>query len=187
MSLFFIFMKVKFLGGLIILIFLSNSCSRISFPTDGIYLIPKNYIGDVIILFNQSDGVTPEVENGFYVYKIPQNGILKVKTKGITGIINKSYFYVDENNQRQKIDYLYITGERNPSGEPQNKFGNINQNDYEDTVFIMNAGGLGSFNTKNDVIQYTSFIVATPKNSDGLYDNMQKRISNVQREFLQNN
>jgi hypothetical protein len=119
-------------------------------------LIPKGYRGDVIILFDQPDGVTPEIEKGLYVYKIPEDGILKVKTKGVIAYVNMIYYYVDEDNERQKVEYLRVTGERDPSGMPQNKHGNITQNQYENETFVMNAGGLGSFNTKNGVVRYTS-------------------------------
>lgn len=178
-------MRIKlYLFGLVFLTLVNSSCSLT--PTNEIYLIRKGYMGDVIILFNQPDGVSPEVENGYYVYKIPEDGILKVKTSGQTGIVNKSYFYIDEGNRRQRIEYLRVTGDRNPAGEPQNKFGNISQNEYENTVFIMNTGGLGSFNTKHGVIQFTSFIIGMPKDSVRLYDKMQERISNLHRKFLQN-
>lgn len=173
------------LFGLIILVLLNGSCFLTPRPTDGIFLIPQGYTGDVIIFFNQPDGVIPEVEKGLYVYKIPKDGILKVRTQGVTGKVNLAYYYLGKNNERQRIEYLRITGDRSPSGEPQNKFGNINQSEYESGVFVMNAGGLGSFNTKNGVIKYTSFIVGSPKDADQLYDKMQKRISSFQRKFIQ--
>ncbi len=179
-------MSIKvLLFGLIISFSLNSSCWVKSNPTDGIYLVPKGYVGDIIIFFNQSDGVLPEVENGFYVYKIPADGILKVKTSGVKDTVNLSYFYVDKNDERQRVEYLRITGDRNVAGEPQNKFGNITQNDYENRVFVMSAGGLGSFNTQNGAIQYTSFIIGTPKDSEHLYDEMQVRISSFQRKFTQ--
>src|SRR4051812_41939985 len=116
-------MNIKhLLFSLILLALVNNSCS---FPPNEIYLIPKGYIGDVIIFFDQPDGVIPEVENGSYVYKIPEDGILKVKTQGGVGIFHKDFYYIDANNQRQKIEYLRVTGEWSPTGEPQNKFGNI--------------------------------------------------------------
>ncbi len=180
-------MNIKlFLFGLILLVMLVSSCFFFKYPRNGIYLIPKGYTGDVIILFNQPDGVVPEVENGLYVYKIPENGILKVKTKGYKGIVNKSYYYEDENNERQEIEYLRITGSRDISGKPKDKFdGAINQNEYENGIFVMNTGGLGSFNTRDGVVQYTSFIVGNPKDGERLYDKKQERISNLQREFIQ--
>lgn len=177
--------KHSFYGFIIFVILINISCSKISVPTDGIYLIPKGYTGDVIIIFDQPDGIVPEIESGFYLYKIPKDGILKVKTKGVTGYVNKSYYYIDENNGRQKIEYLRVTGERDSSGMPQNKHGNITQNEYENEIYVMNAGGLGSFNTKKGVVQYTSFIIGTPKDGDDFYDKKQKRISEIHREFLQ--
>jgi hypothetical protein len=171
------------LAALTLFILINSSCFSIFSSRDGIYLIPKGYTGDVIIIFNQPDGAELEIESGLYVYKIPKDGILKVRSAGKTGIVNKSYFYVGENNQRQEIKTLRITGERDPAGQPQNKFGNISQSEYESSVFVMNASGLGSFNTKNGVVQYTSFIVGTPKESERLYDQMEKRISELQRKL----
>ncbi len=180
-------MNIKlFLFGLILLVMLVSSCFFFKYPRNGIYLIPKGYTGDVIIFFNQPDGVIPEVENGFYVYRNPKDGILKVRTPGVTGIVNLAYYYIDENNERQEIEYLRITGDRDPSGKPKDKFdGAINQNEYENGIFIMNAGGLGSFNTKNGVVQFTGFIVGNPKDGERLFDKKQERISNLQREFIQ--
>lgn len=181
-------MKTKtLLAGLIVLVLISGSCFLKSNPTDGIYLIPQGYKGDVIIFFNQPDGVLPETENGLYVYKIPEDGVLKVRTQGATGAVNPSYFYLGKNNERQRVEYLRITGAQSPSGEPQNKFGNINQTEYENGVYVMNAGGLGSFNVKTGVVKYTSFVVGAPKDADHLYDKMQKRLSDLQRNFTQAN
>ena len=172
----------RLLLSLILLAPLNNSCS---FHPNEIYLIPKGYTGDVIIFFDQPDGVTPEMENGSYVYKIPADGILKVKTQGGVGIFTKSFYYVDENNQREKLKTLRVTGDRSPTGEPQNKFGNITQDQYEHTVYVMAVGGLGSFNTKKGIIQFTSFIIGTPKDSDQLYMKMERRTTDMQRKFLQ--
>lgn len=177
-------MNFRFLlYGFVLFTLICSACSLVSHPKDGIYLIPKGYKGDVILFFNQPDGIVPEVENGLYVYKIPKDGILRVRTPSTSGIVDVHYYYIDENDERQEIKYLRITGDRNPSGEPQNKFSNINENEYENSVFIMSSGGLGSFNTKNGIVQFTNFIVGTPKESEILYNKMQKRISDYQREF----
>jgi hypothetical protein len=181
-------MKNKILQMLLIAFFMLNSSCSPFKPTNGVYLIPEGYIGEVIILFNQPDGIIPEVENGLFVYKIPKDGILKVKTQSVLGAVNLSYFYVSENGNRQKVEYLRITGDTDINGKPKDKFdGQLNQGEYENRVFIMNIGGLGSFNTKNSVVQYTSFLVGTPKESGILYDVMQKRISKIQREIMQKN
>jgi hypothetical protein len=181
-----VIMNIKLFSIVVVLLTLVNSsCSLKSTPSNGIYLIPKDYTGDVIIFFNQPDGVIPEVENGLYVYKIPGDGILKVQTPGLKGIVNLSFYYIDTNNQREKLKTLRITGDTSPTGEPQNPYGNLKQNEIENGVYVMAVGGLGSFNTKKGIIQFTSFVVGTPKNSERLHDKMNKRISDLQRKFLQ--
>ena len=47
----------------------------------------------------------------------------------------------------------------------------------------MSAGGVGSFNTPSGIVQFTSFIVSTPKNSSGAYKNKETIISEIQREM----
>ncbi len=174
-------MKIKLsLLRLMIPVLVISACALRGGPIDGVYLIPKGYQGSVFILFNQPDGVTPAIENGLYVYSIPESGILKVKPAGVKGMINLNYFYVDKSNERQRIASLRITGDRNPDGLPQNKYGNISQNEYENGVFVMNASGLGELKTKNGVIHYRTFIIGAPKDSDHLYDEMQKRIASFQ-------
>lgn len=170
-----------------IFLFGNVSCSLIQpNPTDGIYLIPKGYTGEVVIVYDQPDGLMPELENGLYVFRIPENGIMKVKPPLVEGIVEHSYFYVDENNEKQKLEYLRITGDRDVSGKPKDKFdGQINQEQYENRVFIMNHEG-GSFNVKDSRVAFTNFIVGKPKDSEKLYDNMQKRISQIQRDYLKN-
>ena len=43
------------------------------------HLIPDGYVGLVVIFFDQKDGTPKEYENGFRVYRIPSNGILKTQ------------------------------------------------------------------------------------------------------------
>lgn len=186
-------MKIRFLRIVLIVLFLfSISCSlmlnAVSESRDGIYLMPKGYTGEVVILFGQPDGVVPEVEDGLFVYKIPKDGVLKVKTKGYTGIVNLQYFYVDGDGQREPIKSLRITGDRDVNGKPKDKFdGQINQDEYENGIFIMNAGGIATTNSGGKIFSYTSFIVGAPKDNDQLYEKMQKRISNIHRQFLVEN
>lgn len=165
---------------LVVLILSCTSCSlmlsAVSESRDGIYLIPKGYTGEVVILFDQPDGIVPEVEDGLFVYKIPEDGMLKVKAKRYKGIVNVSYFYVDGDGQREQIKYLRITGDRDINGKPKDKFdGQINQDEYENGVFVMSHEQTAS--------KIANFTVGAPKDSDRLYDKMQKRVSNILREL----
>ena len=167
----------------VVLVLSLASCFFLKYPRNGIYLVPKGYVGDVIVVYGQPDGVELETENGLFVYRIPSDGILKVKNPGYAGIVNTSYFYVDEEGNRERIEYLRITGDRDPQGLPQNKYGNISIDDLENRIFVMNAGGLGSFNTRTGIVQFSRFIVATPRASDLLYDKMETRTTAIQREL----
>lgn len=172
----------------IFLTMLASSCSFFKYPRNGVYLIPKGYRGEVIILLDQPDGIVPEVEDGLYVYEIPTDGLLKIKTKGYSGIVDLRYFYVDENGQREEIKYLHVTGERDMYGKPKDKFdGQINQEEYDTGVFIMGAGGVATTNSGGKIFSYTGFVVGAPRDIEQLFEKREKRVSDIHCEFLRNN
>lgn len=57
--------------------FLLSDCTRKT--NNALYLLPDNFQGNVIILFNQLGGANPEYLDGFRVYRIPHSGVLKTK------------------------------------------------------------------------------------------------------------
>ena len=91
-----------------ILLFLS-SCLNQEEPE--IHLIPKNYKGPVIIIFDDKQGNPEKYENDNRVYEISQDGILRTQFKKQQGSIapgNLKYYYYDKNG-RQEINYLLST------------------------------------------------------------------------------
>jgi hypothetical protein len=62
---------------LILCILLIFSCTKKG--EDAIYILPEDYTGAVIILYNQQNGAEKEYDNNKRVYKIPENGILKTQ------------------------------------------------------------------------------------------------------------
>src|SRR5687768_12332838 len=96
----------------VLIVALIPACAFFKYPRNGIYLVPQGFTGPVIILYNQPDGVELRSEAGLYVYEIPNDGILRVKGRGYTGIVNLSYFYVDSEGNRRPLRYLQITGDR---------------------------------------------------------------------------
>lgn len=63
--------------------FLLGDCNR---KTDNaLYLLPDNFQGNVIILFDQLGGANPEYLDGFRVYRIPRSGVFKTKFKSDRG------------------------------------------------------------------------------------------------------
>lgn len=174
------------LSSLMILAFLASGCDFMQTvlhtgPRNGVYLMPSGYVGSVIILYDQPDGVVPDVEGGYYVYKIPASGVLKVRTPAYVGIVNLKYFYVDQDGERQEVKHIIVTGDRDPQGRPQNKYGNLSQDEVENSIFVMNPGGVGEFRVNGKPVQFSGFIIGKPKDGDKLKDEEHKKIVEVQQ------
>lgn len=103
-----------------LLFFVSAGCLRRSEPET--VLIPKGYIGEIAIVFDQDgsrktfvgfDGDTVtyisalgnprEYESGRRKYVIPKDGILLTQFDFEAGFYDIEYYYVDSNGQREQI------------------------------------------------------------------------------------
>ena len=76
-----------------------------------IHLIPKDYKGDVYILFNQKEGVSPKYGNKKErIYEIPSTGVLKTTfapNKGAFSKGDRRFYYTDKNgNKLRAFNYL---------------------------------------------------------------------------------
>ena len=79
---------------------------EINSASDDIFLIPEDYRGQVLILYGQENGQPKEFENGWRIYRIPENGVLRTKFKLKGNYINNSsskYFLVDKDGNRKLI------------------------------------------------------------------------------------
>jgi len=47
-----------------------------------VYIIPEDYFGPVVTLFDQPDGITPKLGPEGNEVRVPHNGIIKIKTAG---------------------------------------------------------------------------------------------------------
>ena len=70
-----------------------------------VFVLPHNFKGIVLIAYDQKDGMNDIEEDGKLVYKIPKNGILKLKRKEVTTLSKSWYFIEDENGNRTLLDY----------------------------------------------------------------------------------
>ena len=73
-----------------------------------IRLIPKDYIGPVLVIFNQQEGEAKEYEGDKRVYKIPENGVLKTQFEPNYGVQKHEYYYVDNNGKRTEIPFVNV-------------------------------------------------------------------------------
>ena len=127
-----------------ILFLMLNSCSVNG--EQEIIIVPKNFKGYIIIIFNQKNAMPPKYEGGKRVYEIPQSGILKTQFKPNDGWQKfPEYFY-------EKI-------------APENKFpsfAEIKKVPVDKIVGLMGAGGSMRKNDYNkDRFIFTQFYIGT--------------------------
>ena len=97
------------------------------------FLIPEDYRGNVMIVFNSKCGKEIEYENGRRIYKIPKDGILLTKFKDEQGFINQEFYLIDKSGNRKLIKELDIrdfneewTTEKNKKEPSRDKLGIFN-------------------------------------------------------------
>jgi hypothetical protein len=122
-----------------------------------LFLIPENYEGVVVILFNQPNGQMRFIDNR-RLYDIPPNGILATKFPKTThGKLDQKYYYKNVNGDKKSEIQVYSFG---PSDERKNYvmnglYGNFTNN-------------LDSNNTHNYPIDYAMFTIGKTKDKDSL-------------------
>jgi len=123
-----------------------------------IYILPKNYVGVVYIIFNQKTGVEPKYEARKRVYEIPLNGILKTQFS-----INDGWHGVPQ--------YFYSDGEKK---KPM--FYQIENSDIQVFTFQVCCIQNGKFfNENNEAVQYERFFIGTKQQIDSVYEIEQRR------------
>ena len=101
-------MNIVLIWSLVILTFM-NGCT----PEKELYIIPNNYKGKIVIIFNIKDGDPRTYENGYRIYRIPENGVLFTQFSSNTGespIGDIQYRYV-RGTDTIKIKEHLITGD----------------------------------------------------------------------------
>ncbi|MFD2935352.1 DUF6843 domain-containing protein [Spirosoma flavum] len=95
------------------------------------FLIPRNFRGQITLIYNEPCGqVVPKVD-GRLTYKIPANGIMILKNEFETGVIDHRYYFVDKSwNNVGVIPQLIqqdfnedYTLEKNNNEPPRSKIG----------------------------------------------------------------
>ena len=133
-------MKILFYS---IITFMLTACSQ---GEREIILVPKNFKGYIIIVYEQKNGVPIKYEADKRVYKIPQNGILKTQFKSNEGL-------------REFPEYYY------GSIAPENKlysFAEINKVPIDTIVGFMGATGTVRKSSKsNDYFEFSEFYICT--------------------------
>ena len=81
----------------------TSSCQNVG--ENCIYLIPKNFEGNVLIIYEDQMGVDTMYEGKSRVYKFDTTGILKTKFGPNYGVQKNFYYYIDSVGKRFQINY----------------------------------------------------------------------------------
>lgn len=81
-----------------------------------IIIVPKNFKGYILVIFNQKSGSPESYHNGSRIYKIPQNGIFKTKFSGNYGWRKPPEFYYEEITKDHKL-LSYLEEKKMPTNK----------------------------------------------------------------------
>lgn len=142
-----------FIAGLIIFL---GGCRIKSEPE--LFLIPDNYEGVVIVLFNQSNGEEEKYIDNRRLYDIPKNGILATKFPKTThGKLDQKFYYKDNNGNKKTEIQPYSSG---TTDERRNYIMN--------GVYGNFTNNLDSANPNKYPINYKMFTIGKIKDKDSL-------------------
>ena len=155
---------MKSIMSLIISIWFLISCNQ---ANESICLIPKNFTGVVVIIFDQKNGLLPEVENGKHVYRIPLSGVLRTQVKANYRVEGHEYYYVDSLEKRTVIPFMLPEG--------WEKIDTTNNLFVIRDIYVFNEEMGATAKNKPEYKKYRSFIIARPNEVDSL-SNIKTRI-----------
>ena len=173
---------------ILLLVSLSLACSLFAKPTDVIYLIPEGFTGGVIIIYNQPDGITPETtDDGTIVYRIPNDGVVKVKSPLDEGRYRFRYYFVDEKGKQSEIEYVYPKAYvRNPGDTTSKSLDSITEDERNNGIFIMNHRTISFKNNGSKIVLY-ALSVGHPKDSGFLYSKTLDNIDELEKKLQKAN
>lgn len=117
------------------------SCEEYAEPET--FLIPENYTGAVVVVFNQKDGVTKEYKEDRRIYRIPKNGVLYTQFSPVDGLLDEKFYYADE-KYKKSSELTRIDFEKNPK-----KDANYILDQYDGGFSIFPEGGIKQGNSSD--------------------------------------
>nr|WP_276561163.1 hypothetical protein [Bacillus paramycoides] len=97
--------RITFCFAIILTLSLSGCISFGKGTTDTIYLIPEEYEGDLLVLYNVPGAELLPEEDGFSVVTFAADGTAVTSTKNMKyGTVNDIYYTVNKEGKRTKLD-----------------------------------------------------------------------------------
>lgn len=85
----------------IVILLLVTLVIRQSIMREETYLLPAEFRGPVIVLYQHSGGASPEYEDGRLIYRIPESGVLPVNWREAS--FRPQYYFVSRDGNRLRI------------------------------------------------------------------------------------
>jgi hypothetical protein len=68
-----------------------------------IFLIPDNFRGHIVVVFNEDCGSSSIYEDGRRIYDFSQNNIVITKSKSQLGVLNRQFYSLDKTGKRTEM------------------------------------------------------------------------------------
>lgn len=122
---------------------------------DEVYIVPKNYTGYVVIIYDQKKGAEPKYEGKKRVYEIPSNGILKTQFTGNYEWSHFPEFYYEKIAPENKIPFTV-----EPKNIPTN------------TIVVLSgvSGGANKDLAGKEVVRYKLYYIGNSAQIDTAYE-----------------
>lgn len=124
-----------------------------------VIIIPKDYIGYIIIIYNQKNSKEPKYEDGKIIYEIPESGILKTQLPDNSGWTNFPEFYYEKVSPENKITFK------------------IESKDIPIDSVVASGGVYGGVNKDlagNEVVRYLRYYIGNKAQTDSAYKKAEK-------------
>lgn len=97
-------MRVAISAAILLAFTLLTGCSNLK---QEIIIVPKNYIGYIVIIHNEKDGIKPRQYNKKIIFEIPATGVLKTQQPVNHEWSRLPEFYYEEIAQANRIPFCF--------------------------------------------------------------------------------
>jgi hypothetical protein len=130
------------------------------------FLIPNDYRGKASVIYKKGCGINLEKTNDTLIYNIPENGILILDGEQEYGLIEHTYFLVDDNGNRTELPKMDVrnfneewTLTKNPNEPSRDKLGVFHWGRTGSIGEMIDKNG--ETTNENDLYTFSEFYVST--------------------------
>jgi hypothetical protein len=123
-----------------------------------VFILPQGFKGIVLIAYDQENGLDDVVSGGKLIYKIPQNGVIRLKRKTASLLTQSWYYFEDKNGKKTEFFYCFDPSDMKKNADKVYAFGRSN----------------GGYENVTGKVTMTTFLVGTEKDSDSLSRKLEK-------------